>query len=77
MCIACAKSQWCAPAESDLFRLVLGAIVRHADMSLAPPAPAFNAVQDALWERGIHEANMPFTPLKVWELLQSEPVAAE
>jgi carbon-monoxide dehydrogenase large subunit len=40
-------------------------------------AAVANAVQDALWERGVRQADMPFTPLKVWELLQSEPIAAE
>ncbi|MEX0316712.1 MAG: xanthine dehydrogenase family protein molybdopterin-binding subunit [Ruegeria sp.] len=40
-------------------------------------AAVANAVQDALWERGVRQADMPFTPLKVWELLKDEPVAAE
>ncbi|MEE4188465.1 MAG: xanthine dehydrogenase family protein molybdopterin-binding subunit [Roseobacter sp.] len=40
-------------------------------------AAVANAVQDALWERGVRKADMPFTPLKVWELLQSEAIAAE
>ena len=40
-------------------------------------AAVANAVQDALWERGVRQADMPFTPLKVWELLQSEAIAAE
>ncbi len=34
-----AFSQWCAPEESDLFRMVNGAIARHADMSRVEPAP--------------------------------------
>ncbi|MBD0865342.1 MAG: ABC transporter permease, partial [Rhodobacteraceae bacterium] len=29
-----------------------------------------NAMQDALWEAGVQQVDMPFTPLKVWELLQ-------
>ncbi|WP_050930558.1 xanthine dehydrogenase family protein molybdopterin-binding subunit [Aestuariivita boseongensis] len=36
-----------------------------------------NAVQDALWDRGIRQVDMPFTPLKVWELLQDDKIAAE
>ncbi|MFY9212650.1 MAG: xanthine dehydrogenase family protein molybdopterin-binding subunit [Aestuariivita sp.] len=36
-----------------------------------------NAVQDALWDRGIRQVDMPFTPLKVWELLQDDAIAAE
>ncbi|MGJ8629000.1 MAG: xanthine dehydrogenase family protein molybdopterin-binding subunit [Sulfitobacter sp.] len=35
-----------------------------------------NAVQDALWEHGVRQADMPFTPQKVWELLNSDRVAA-
>ncbi len=34
-------------------------------------AAVANAVQDALWDRGIRQADMPFTPSKVWEMLQS------
>ncbi len=40
-------------------------------------AAVANAVQDALWECGVRQADMPFTPLKVWELLQDDPIAAE
>ncbi|MDW4497056.1 xanthine dehydrogenase family protein molybdopterin-binding subunit [Sulfitobacter sp. D35] len=40
-------------------------------------AAVANAVQDALWERGVRQADMPFTPQKVWELLQDEAIAAE
>ena len=29
-----------------------------------------NAVQDALWDRGVRQADMPFTPLRVWEMLK-------
>lgn len=36
-----------------------------------------NAVQDALWDRGVRQADMPFTPMRVWDLLQNDPVAAE
>jgi ubiquinone/menaquinone biosynthesis C-methylase UbiE len=34
-----AFSQWCAPAESDFFRIAMGTIARHADLSTADPAP--------------------------------------
>jgi carbon-monoxide dehydrogenase large subunit len=30
-----------------------------------------NAVQDALWERGVRNVQMPFTPLRVWEMLNA------
>ncbi|MFD2739126.1 xanthine dehydrogenase family protein molybdopterin-binding subunit [Sulfitobacter aestuarii] len=40
-------------------------------------AAVANAVQDALWERGVRQADMPFTPHRVWELLQGELVAAQ
>jgi carbon-monoxide dehydrogenase large subunit len=30
-----------------------------------------NAVQDALWEHGIHQVDMPFTPIRVWSWLNS------
>lgn len=33
-------------------------------------AAVANAVQDALWDRGVRQADMPFTPLRVWELLR-------
>ncbi|WP_299966882.1 xanthine dehydrogenase family protein molybdopterin-binding subunit [uncultured Roseobacter sp.] len=36
-----------------------------------------NAVQDALWDSGVRQADMPFTPHKVWELLNGEALAAE
>ncbi|WP_422048033.1 xanthine dehydrogenase family protein molybdopterin-binding subunit [Shimia sp.] len=32
-------------------------------------AAAANAVQDALWERGVRQADMPFTPHRVWQML--------
>lgn len=35
-----------------------------------------NAVQDALWPLGIEQVDMPFTPLRVWEMLQTAPVEA-
>ncbi|WP_170441568.1 xanthine dehydrogenase family protein molybdopterin-binding subunit [Ruegeria arenilitoris] len=38
-------------------------------------AAVANAVQDALWEHGVRQADMPFTPVKVWELLSNGTVA--
>ncbi len=29
-----------------------------------------NAVQDAVWDLGVHRVDMPFTPLKLWEVLE-------
>lgn len=40
-------------------------------------AAVANAVQDALWDCGVRQADMPFTPNRVWELLQDESNAAE
>lgn len=39
-------------------------------------AAVANAVQDALWARGVRQVDMPLTPLKVWGLLQDGAVAA-
>ncbi len=36
-----------------------------------------NAVQDAVWDAGVRQADMPFTPHRVWEMLNGEPIAAE
>ena len=40
-------------------------------------AAVANAVQDALWDRGVRQADMPFTPLRVWEMLRHGSIAAE
>ena len=32
-------------------------------------AATANAVADALWQRGVRQADMPFTPSRVWEML--------
>ncbi len=32
-----------------------------------------NAVQDALWERGVRQVDMPFTPARLWQWLQEAP----
>lgn len=40
-------------------------------------AAVSNAVQDALWELGVRQADMPFTPAKVWELIGDVSIAAE
>ncbi len=37
-------------------------------------AAVANAVQDALWERGVRQADMPFTPHRVWEMLKDATV---
>ena len=36
-----------------------------------------NAVQDALWDQGVRQADMPFTPHRVWEMLNDQAIAAE
>ncbi|TNF63281.1 MAG: xanthine dehydrogenase family protein molybdopterin-binding subunit [Rhodobacteraceae bacterium] len=36
-----------------------------------------NAVQDAVWDRGVRQVDMPFTPLRVWTMLRDDAVAAE
>lgn len=38
-------------------------------------AAVANAVQDALWDKGIRQADMPFTPYRVWNMLQSNEMA--
>ncbi|MCB1342801.1 MAG: molybdopterin-dependent oxidoreductase, partial [Pseudooceanicola sp.] len=38
-------------------------------------AAVANAVQDALWEAGVRQVDMPLTPLKVWSLLSDGAVA--
>ncbi|SLN51762.1 Carbon monoxide dehydrogenase large chain [Roseivivax jejudonensis] len=40
-------------------------------------AAVANAVQDALWDRGVRQADIPFTPMRVWEMLETGAVAAE
>ncbi|MTJ05513.1 MAG: xanthine dehydrogenase family protein [Sediminimonas qiaohouensis] len=40
-------------------------------------AATANAVLDALWARGVRQADMPFTPSRVWEMLNGTPEAAE
>lgn len=40
-------------------------------------AAVANAVQDALWDEGVRQADMPFTPLRVWEMMENGPIAAE
>lgn len=34
-------------------------------------AAVANAVQDALWPLGVRQADMPFTPLRVWEMVRA------
>ncbi len=40
-------------------------------------AAVTNAVQDALWHRGTRQADMPFTPVRVWEMLKDESGSTE
>ncbi len=40
-------------------------------------AAVANAVQDALWAEGVRQADMPFTPHRVWEMLAEAQIAAE
>ena len=40
-------------------------------------AATANAVLDALWERGVRSADMPFTPQRVWEMVNQNVEAAE
>jgi carbon-monoxide dehydrogenase large subunit len=40
-------------------------------------AAVANAVQDALWPLGIRQVDMPFTPARVWGMLQQVQMAAE
>ena len=40
-------------------------------------AAVANAVQDALWDEGVRQADMPFTPHRVWEMLHDTKIAAE
>ncbi|MGY9049940.1 MAG: xanthine dehydrogenase family protein molybdopterin-binding subunit, partial [Rhodobacterales bacterium] len=40
-------------------------------------AAVSNAVQDALWDRGVRQADMPFTPQRVWDMMQDGQIAAE
>ncbi len=40
-------------------------------------AAVANAVQDAVWVRGVRQMDMPFTPLRLWEVLQDDTIAAE
>ena len=40
-------------------------------------AAVSNAVQDAVWDLGVKQVDMPFTPLRVWGMLRDGPIAAE
>ncbi len=40
-------------------------------------AAVTNAALDALWDRGVHQIDMPMTPQRVWSWLQSAETAAE
>jgi carbon-monoxide dehydrogenase large subunit len=32
---------------------------------------------DALWDQGVRQADMPFTPMRVWSMLNEGSLAAE
>lgn len=51
-----AFSQWCGPSESDFFRITMGSIAKHADMSVADPAPDAFALSDRERCRSLMEA---------------------
>lgn len=38
-------------------------------------AAVSNAVLDAVWDKGVRQADMPFTPLRVWEMLKEKDAA--
>ena len=40
-------------------------------------AAVSNAVQDALWARGVRQVDMPFTPARMWSLMGDAKIAAE
>lgn len=40
-------------------------------------AAVANAVQDAVWDLGLRQVDMPFTPHRVWSMLAEQAVAAE
>jgi carbon-monoxide dehydrogenase large subunit len=40
-------------------------------------AAVANAVMDALWDAGVRQADMPFTPMRVWSMLNEGQLAAE
>lgn len=40
-------------------------------------AAVANAALDAMWERGVRHVDMPFTPQRVWEMLNDHQIAAE
>ena len=42
-------------------------------------AAVANAVQDAVWDLGVRDVQMPFTPVRMWEMLEGAraPMAAE
>jgi len=40
-------------------------------------AAVANAVADAVWELGVRDVQMPFTPMRMWEMLRQVKVAAE
>jgi carbon-monoxide dehydrogenase large subunit len=40
-------------------------------------AAVANAAQDALWDMGVRQVDMPLTSEKIWSLINSGTIAAE
>jgi carbon-monoxide dehydrogenase large subunit len=40
-------------------------------------AAVANGVLDAVWETGVRQVDMPFTPARMWRMMQERPLAAE
>jgi carbon-monoxide dehydrogenase large subunit len=40
-------------------------------------AAVTNGVLDAVWDTGVRQVDMPFTPNRMWEMLSDRPIAAE
>ena len=62
-----AFSQWCAPAESACYRLLLDAVSSHADLSLASPAPDAFDLSDRMTAKALLE-RAGFSDLAVAEV---------
>jgi SAM-dependent methyltransferase len=64
-----ALSHWVGPPTSDFFRAVFGVITRHADMSVAPPAPppfalsSEEAMKSAMADAGFSDVQLGTSPV--------------
>ena len=54
------------PKHRVLTEFGMGTSLRRRDYTEA----AKRAVQDALWDLGVRQVDMPFTPARVWDMLQ-------